>query len=318
MPQISQLKAWVNLEVLTHTDLNAEIAQLINTINALGGTNWAAAGVENLPGTKVDVNTNESFLREHTAAGGHSAFANNNADKLFVTNGATPESQIAVTFDRATVFNLDNPSTRLRKLIQSTAAIAYTADITVEDAVNGRESGSTEGAEEWWNVWIIYNSTEETGGAFLTEEANDTIAEITFPTDYDYALLVGKVYNNADQDFNVPLPIAGAGYANIFAPQFSQFATGKFTGSGASKSIVGAGFPPDMVIVNNATNGATITRFRLRGESAFSAVFGMGGATETGITSLDADGFTVATDDDANENGILMEWMAFRISQGVS
>ena len=158
-----------------------------------------------------------TFLRaEHTIAGAHSAFTGNNVDDLYVRkNVGTPASKVDVVFDRITVYdsNGDNPAIRTKKEVQSTGVITLTADIT-EVGAGGRESGSTEGASEWWYLWVIWG-TDPTN-AFLSPFS--TYGTMTLPSNFTHALLVGRVYNNADSDFDKPEAAVSAGAEKYVVP----------------------------------------------------------------------------------------------------
>jgi hypothetical protein len=211
MGLISQLTTWINLQVLTHTDLNAEFAQIINTVNALGNANWSAAGVDNLDGQKVDVKTNSTFLVEHSAVGTHVAFAACNLDMGYLArNSGSPDSKVDITFNRATVYNSDNYNTRGRRLARTTTASSRTADIGAANGAGGLDTGSVAASTEYF-VWLIFDGTNDVAAAMLSLEK--TIAGLTFPTDYTYGLLFGSVDTDADSDFLAPKPIPGAGIA---------------------------------------------------------------------------------------------------------
>lgn len=213
MGLISQLTTWVAQQVLTHTALNDEFAQIINTLNALGNANWSAAGVDNLAGTKVDVNANTTFLAEHSSVGGHDAFANVNLDMGYIfRNAGTPDSKVDIKFNRATVYNSDTINTRLRKLVQAAGggAVTLTADIGAANGVNALDTGSVAASTAYY-IWLIYKSTTSTAASLLSLES--TIAGLTLPTDYDYALLIGSVDTDGDSDFIPPEPIPGVGTA---------------------------------------------------------------------------------------------------------
>lgn len=87
-----------------------------------------------------------------------------------------------------------------------------------------------------------------------------------------------------------------------------KVATGSYTGNGTSQSITGVGFQPLFVAVHtefrnfvftSATMGANATKDRSNG-----AIF------TGGITSLDADGFSVGSDATANANGSTLHYLA--------
>lgn len=320
MAQITQLTTWVDEQVLTHTALNEEFQQIINTANALGNANWAAAGVDNLDGKKINVNTNTTFLVEHTDQGVHTAIAGNNMDNCFVKRAS--DTVVQVTFDRINVYSSDTITTRDRLLVQAAAAASLNADITATGA-SGRETGSTEGASEWWYIWVIYTTTG-TAAAFLS--LNDTIAGFVagggWPTGYSYAKLVGKVYNNASSNFEVPIPIAGGTYFDKFAALFTQYEQGSYTATGSGQTITGVLFDPDLVIVHigdatPAVNPFFVVRSSLDTGSNSWIIGSAGNPITTGITALTADGFTVSTNGYVDTTNEVYHWHAFKQSAGV-
>ncbi len=210
MGLITRLKTWA-VEYLIPADLNAEFDQLVNTINALGNANWSAAGVDDLDGQKVNVETNATFLAEHSTAGGHDAFANCNVDNGRVyRNVAAPDSKVDIVFDRITLFSSDTITTRLRKLVQDTGATTLVADIDAANGVNALDTGSVAASTTYY-AWVIDKSTADAEASLLS--LADTIAGLTLPTDYDRALLVGSVDTDSDSDFLTPKPIPGVGTA---------------------------------------------------------------------------------------------------------
>lgn len=90
---------------------------------------------------------------------------------------------------------------------------------------------------------------------------------------------------------------------------------GKFTGTGASLSISGLGFSPDLVIIRvDSASANTRTSFRtpsMTGDFTLSLV-GATGSFTGGITSIDADGFTVGTSTMTNESGKTIYWTAYK------
>ena len=215
-----RVKTWI-AEVLTFSALNAEFDNAINEINSINNAKFTSDAGGRLSTTKIAqgaVALNAFLRTEHSAVGGHEAFTAKNMDTLYVKkNAGTPDSKVDIVFNRATVYdsNGDNPSIRLKKEVSSTGPVLVTADITVVGA-NGRESGSTEGGAEWWYVWLIYNHTAGTAAAFLSPFA--TFATITLPTDYAFALLAGRIFNDADLNFDKPEASVGANAEKYVVP----------------------------------------------------------------------------------------------------
>lgn len=114
--------------------------------------------------------------------------------------------------------------------------------------------------------------------------------------------------NENAQDF---VWFAFAGVPPPTASGTFQMAVGSYTGTGLAHSITGLGFSPDLVVIK--ANAITYKVFRtkmMKGDfTAFISV-STGGFTG-GITSLDADGFSLGTSANTNANGVVFEWQAF-------
>jgi hypothetical protein len=87
--------------------------------------------------------------------------------------------------------------------------------------------------------------------------------------------------------------------------------TGSYTGTGASNPITGLGFSPDLVIIKANTAQLGVFRTKtMKGDST--AYFSNNVANFAGgITSLNADGFTVNTAAQTNSAGVAYQWQAF-------
>ena len=98
----------------------------------------------------------------------------------------------------------------------------------------------------------------------------------------------------------------------------SRMRTGRYTGNGTdNRSITGLGFQPNLVIIkaSNNTTEAVIRTSSMSGDLSKP----MGAATVLTanlIQSLDADGFTIGTDDRVNESPHEYEWIAFKAGTG--
>ena len=88
---------------------------------------------------------------------------------------------------------------------------------------------------------------------------------------------------------------------------------GSFTGNGTSQSISGLGFKPDLVMVKSPTDSLD-TWFKtvdMAATSSFPVRADAGGDTAH-ITSLDADGFTVSSDNAVNHSGVSISYLAVK------
>ena len=96
-------------------------------------------------------------------------------------------------------------------------------------------------------------------------------------------------------------------------PAGMRLVTGSYVGSGVDgRQIAGIGFQPDIIIIRAATNQAGVIRTStMSGDRA--KILGDTGALSSGcIQSLDADGFTVGTDDTVNAWGNAYYWVAMK------
>lgn len=90
-----------------------------------------------------------------------------------------------------------------------------------------------------------------------------------------------------------------------------SMAQGTYTGSGVARSITGVGFAPDLVLIkDNAANYAVFKIRQMPGDAT--AYLAAATADFTGgITSLDANGFSLGTSTIVNTNGNTYHWQAF-------
>ncbi len=88
-------------------------------------------------------------------------------------------------------------------------------------------------------------------------------------------------------------------------------ANGTYVGNGATNSITGVGFQPDLVIIRSLTTDQQVV-FKTRMMGTFTAY--MGTSTThfaNGITSLANDGFNLGNSAVVNANGVTYSWQAF-------
>lgn len=92
--------------------------------------------------------------------------------------------------------------------------------------------------------------------------------------------------------------------------------SGTFTGTGASLSVTGLGFKPDIVLVKSATtNMLRILTTQMVADGATSMYIGTTTTDASGITSLDSDGFTVGNGAGVNTNGTASYYLALKAGQ---
>lgn len=112
-------------------------------------------------------------------------------------DSATPNSKATVTADEVVLKTSDGQS-----ILHSTVSLTIDASLGV--ALNGFETGVTEGASIWYYVWLISNGTtiaavleEATGGAV---PGGPDLSNAAF-TGYVYKALVGQIRNDGSSNF---------------------------------------------------------------------------------------------------------------------
>lgn len=106
------------------------------------------------------------------------------------------------------------------------------------------------------------------------------------------------------------LAIGGGGSFSTNGNSYS-FDSGTFTGTGSSLSITSLNFAPDLVIIKGATAVAGAFKTRVM-QGDITAYLGLATADfAQGITSLDANGFTLGTSTVTNTSGVEYQWIAF-------
>ncbi|MDH3215968.1 MAG: hypothetical protein OEN01_06695, partial [Candidatus Krumholzibacteria bacterium] len=96
-----------------------------------------------------------------------------------------------------------------------------------------------------------------------------------------------------------------------------RMATGTYVGGGSgSLSITNVGFSPDYVMIKGDGQLATVVRTSTMPADAAIRITYFSGLVSGRITSLDADGFTVGSDNDVNRAGTRYYWTAFMTGAG--
>jgi hypothetical protein len=195
--------------------------------------------------------------------------------------------------------------------------VTVDAQINAEGA-GGREAGTAVGTDEWWYVWVIHTAAGSTE-AFLspvTGNANGLQSGVAaWPTDYDWRALVGRAYLDSDGDFSDVRPMAGGSFLYDYQPIFGQIARGSYEGLGTGQSISGLGFKPDVVHVQRLTTAFIMCVGTVDyGGNSFVGT----ASIANGITSMDADGFTVGDHANVDAAGVIHAWVAWKASAGVA
>lgn len=270
---------------------------------------------------------------EHSITGVHTQ-RSNGLTNLVIQEGATRESQILIASDYITTYNTSGGQSLAgldidgdAETISETILLDDTDDSMDDDGGNAIGSGAATSS----TLTILCLRDLTTGGVYTTKfvyYVGASLDSAFYSTDlagyntrmskaYTHARIVGAVYVDAADELEQPRPIGGGSTNDSWIPSPMLMATGTFTGDGAaSHAITGVGFKPTFLIVNQGTTSiptGTSTRFKnVDIIDPWSHFFGAGTATETGIISLDTDGFTVSTDPGVNADGITIYWIAFK------
>lgn len=94
--------------------------------------------------------------------------------------------------------------------------------------------------------------------------------------------------------------------------------TGYYIGNGATRSIIGLGFQPDIVFIkSDTTAGQTILKTKDMSGDSTAYLSGATANFTGGVTSLDSDGFTLGTNAQVNSASVVYQWVAI-LSNGAS
>ncbi len=267
---------------------------------------------------------------EHSATGVHTQ-RGTGLTNLVIQEGATRESQILIAADYITTYNTSGGESLAGLDIDGdTETISETILLDDTDDSMDATDGSAIVSATSSTLTILCLRDLTTGGVYTTKFVyyeGISLDSAFYSTDlagyntrmskaYTHARIVGAVYVDADDELEQPRPIGGGSTNNSWIPAPVMMVIGSFTGTGSSNAITGVGIRPDFVIVDNTSNPNAKTRYRtVKHGGAFSSTFSPGVATETGITSLDTDGFTVLSDEGVNQDGSTIQWIAFKVNR---
>lgn len=92
-----------------------------------------------------------------------------------------------------------------------------------------------------------------------------------------------------------------------------RLVTGTYAGDGSDgRQIAGLGFPPDVVFLKAEDDHKGLVRTSTMSGDATKVLISTGSLEPNRIESLDADGFTVGSDDEVNKSGITYHWVAMK------
>ena len=154
----------------------------------LGGSNWQCAGYQavvdlNMNGDKITglapgISATDAANLSQIVPGVQGGFKN-----LKITNGATPNTQVALTADQAVLFNAANAA-------YLATGISLPTISTGSVGANALDAG-TVAASTWYSVWVIYNGVTVAG--LLSTSATAP----TLPSGYTYKARLGWVKTDA-------------------------------------------------------------------------------------------------------------------------
>ncbi|HEX2028647.1 MAG TPA: hypothetical protein VHF25_11700 [Nitriliruptorales bacterium] len=98
-----------------------------------------------------------------------------------------------------------------------------------------------------------------------------------------------------------------------FKAAAGQMKVGSYTGNGTGQSMTGLGFAPEYVIVASASAHSAVHRSSTMGSPY---LFERAAADTGAVTSLDADGFSVGSGLQANQNGTTYHYLAWNATAG--
>jgi hypothetical protein len=162
---------------------------------------------------------------------------------------------------------------------------------------------------------IVKASTTQIGWARTSTMSGDSSKPLTGAT----ALATNRIQSFASNGFVVgtdgAVNTSGTTYYwQAFKADSAVLKLGSYTGNGASaRGITGVGFTPEYVAVLSA--GGQRANQRYAGMTRGFQFDADTGQTNR-VSSLDADGFTVGNNDDANRNGTVYHYVAFNETSG--
>lgn len=193
---------------------------------------------------------------------------------LVITNGGTPDTQVAVTADEVM---LENAAGGTAKVGSFGSPISLTIS-TGSSGVNGLDTGSMAN-NTFYSVWVIYNGTTASGMISLQASAN----AVTMPSGYTYRARVGWVRTGAastnlhritqrgnlaqyvvtaaSQTVNMP-KIVGGSSGDVTIPTWTATSTAAFVPSTAASilfSLQGTASGTCMAAPNNSYGSASST-----------------------------------------------------------
>jgi hypothetical protein len=312
----------------------APVMSIFDTIVAWFAT--GANGISNadistsaaIDGAKLSLDNNTAWAAQHATDGSHK----------IVSNGAQAMRLTWTSVDRidmaAEILQLQNQATEMSICDDgdSTYEWAVYANITNAVGESGKFNTFTRTTYTTYYIFALYDSAAQTKTLVFTPnysavDTNFWTAMATFNAAvgggalYDYAKLVGSVYNvsySGTHELWQPRVIPGSAVAtSAFMPGIPLIKYGTYVGDDTERAITGVGFRPDIVFVwsDYSPAGSWVypslkTADMASGTSMYSG--GSHGAS-SGIKTLDADGFTVYGNGWTNASPYNYYYVAIRV-----
>ena len=315
--------------------INANFTNVRTSLNGnLDNTNWSSGSGSKLGGTKVDLSSNVEFTTEHDSTSfAHSTTASNFRRFRVTPNTSSAANVISQVDVNAQLVSLEARSGSGRLLTSSTTTGSNVVDLTVSLAANGPlgiDNGADDGREAstTYHIWLVADSSGTDTPDLTCVFSKESTASTTFWTNIDdhvmtggaadYALLVGAVFNDAnDRIRELPRALSGGSNGNLFMPVFCQSAVGFYAGNGSSGRWIDVGFSPSFVMIKRTDSGAGV--WTSSAHTVGNVNYWQSGAEISGrISALgwgnNTWGFQVSDHAEVNLTGgtIFYHWMAIR------
>ena len=255
-----------------------------------------------------------SFLDVGHASDGSHTFADNGCDGLYLRpDSSNPTIKVNIDADALTLEDSDTATVKI-------ADVSTSANITAGQVEGGDLTGSTEAASTTYYLIVLWDSANETatGVLYTGSSLSTTFWETDLPAfntavgggaAYDYAKIVGLVFNDANEDFECPRVIGGGTVGDLYSATPSLIATGDYAGSGSGQTVTGLGFLPDYIYLIGLAADYSGVIWMSDMDATYSKVVA-GAYSTTRITAVDYDEFTVGTP--ADTSGVTYQYIAMK------
>jgi hypothetical protein len=176
---------------------------------------------------------------------------------------------------------------------------------------NGTDNRSITGVGFQPDAVIVKASTNQLSVMRTSTMAGDTSKALSGNTNLQ-SNRIQALQADGFQVGNDPQVNLGGGAPTYFWVAFKaapgHMTLGTYTGNNTSQSITGLGFSPEYVMILGATNQRAVQRMPA---AARTYEFDADHGSSTGITSFDANGFSVGNDDEVNDNNVTYHYVAW-------